>query len=72
MPKTTPTCAYRSEPARFLCDHRGDDGSTCDRPLCGQHASRQGTIFFDGAKSGVDTIDYCPHHAGQFLKVVRA
>jgi hypothetical protein len=26
----------------FLCDHRMDDGKTCDRPLCDAHAMQVG------------------------------
>lgn len=28
--------------SRFLCDHPVGDGKTCDRPMCGEHATEVG------------------------------
>lgn len=31
-------CRYCMQPATLLCDHLMENGRTCDRRLCGEHA----------------------------------
>ena len=65
------SCSYCSQQAERLCDYMigrmvfTQQPVTCDRPLCGDHATQTGTLFFCGKPPvrGVETIDYCPQHA---------
>lgn len=37
---------------------------TCDRPLCDQHSTEVGRLFWSGeGTGGVDSFDRCPDHA---------
>lgn len=48
----------------FILDMRCMPMKTCDRPLCEEHRTETGRLFFCGKDGGIDTRDMCPSHAG--------
>lgn len=69
-------CHYCDQPAVKLCDYRmprvpGRQHTTCDRPLCEEHATQVGSMHLSyqakggGRRGRWDTIDHCPEHAAE-------
>ncbi len=66
-------CQWCNKPATKLCDFvigKGQAGRTCDRPLCEDHATNLGNVFYASHEAGheIDTTDYCPVHAHMAAK----
>lgn len=65
-------CHFCSAEATKLCDQAvtNNEGvytvesGTCDLPVCDDCATQVGTTFDLAGPGVVDTMDYCPFHAG--------